>query len=105
MVKKNYHIIWDDVAKLELKEAYLNVKKNSASNAENLRKKIVLAVANLKFNPLIYELDRFRISNDGTYRAFEKDSHRVMYRIQADKVFILGVRNANRNPLSHYEKG
>ena len=102
MVKKQYRIVWDDVAKLELKEAYLQVKKTSPANALKVQERILQSVAELQFNPLIYEADRFKKDNPGTYRAFEKDSYRVMYSIQKEQIVITGVRHAHRDPVTHY---
>lgn len=39
-----------------------------------------------------------RIPNDENYRAFEKFSYRVSYKIDFDKIYVLRVRHTSRNP-------
>ena len=48
MVKGKYSIIWDDVAKTELREAYNYIKKNSTANALSVRNNILKSVRELE---------------------------------------------------------
>ena len=104
MVKKQYNVIWDDVAKLELKDAYLYIKESSPKNALTARKNILQTAKDLQYNPFIYEADRFRKGNDGSFRAFEKNNYRVMYKIKETQVIILGVSQSSKSPNTHYNQ-
>ncbi|MGB0948547.1 MAG: type II toxin-antitoxin system RelE/ParE family toxin [Marinirhabdus sp.] len=42
-----------------------------------------------------------KIGNDGSYRAFEKHSYRVSYRITENEIRILRLRHTSRNPLKN----
>jgi plasmid stabilization system protein ParE len=64
-------IVWRKLALQQLKEAYDYIKEDSLQSAENVRKEIFSATNNLKYNPKIDPLDKYRKNNDGTIRAFE----------------------------------
>ena len=104
MVNKQYNIIWDDIAKLELKNAYLFIKKDSPKNALLAIENILQSVKRLQRSPFIYEVDRFRKNNDGSFRAFERNSFRIMYKINDKQVIILGVSHASKNPSTFYSE-
>ncbi len=64
-------IVWRKLALQQLKEAYDYIKEDSLQSAENVRKEIFSATNNLKYNPKIDPLDKYRKNNDGTIRAFK----------------------------------
>ena len=64
-------IVWRKLALQQLKEAYDYIKEDSLQSAENVRKEIFSATNNLKYNPKIDPLDKYRKNCDGTIRAFK----------------------------------
>lgn len=66
-----------------------------------MRDKIFDLAENLKQNPEIYPLDKYRKNNDGTIRAFEVYSYRVAYQVTSSEIRILRVRHVKREPLEH----
>jgi len=49
-------------------------------------------------NPEMHPLDRYKIFNDGSYRAFEKHHYRIVYRFINNKIKVLTIRYTSRNP-------
>ncbi len=59
---------------------------------------LVSAVEILKNNWEIYEVDEMKIPIAENYRAFEKYSYRISYKIDSEKIYIIRVKHTNRNP-------
>jgi plasmid stabilization system protein ParE len=49
-------------------------------------------------NPGFYGLDRYKIDNDGSYRAFEKHHYRIIYRHKGKTIRVLRVRHTKMEP-------
>ncbi len=99
MVRKNARIVWDYEAKLQLKEAYIYIRRDSQKNAQKVRKDILDIVGALIMHPEKHPLDKFKLNNDGSYRAFEKHHYRVAYRVSHQEIKIISVRHTSMEPL------
>ena len=99
--KKQRRIIWDDEAKLYLKQAIQYIKQESPQGAETVKRAILEHVAVLKNDALIYESDRFKTNNDGSYRAVTVFSYRITYKITDSQILILRVRHTSQNPIKY----
>ncbi|MEN9548721.1 MAG: hypothetical protein RIR12_1312 [Bacteroidota bacterium] len=70
-----------------------------------MRKKVVndIVVSTEKAinNPTYYNLDKYKIDNDGSYRAFEKHHYRVVYRYQKNIIRVLRVRHTSMEPKKY----
>jgi plasmid stabilization system protein ParE len=71
MVKIKPKVVIDNLAKTQLKEAYTYIKLDSPKNAEKVRAKILAAIKELADHPEKYHKDKYRLNNDGYYRALE----------------------------------
>ncbi|MEC5164412.1 plasmid stabilization system protein ParE [Flavobacterium sp. PL11] len=81
MVNKRV-IIWDKKAVEHLKEAYNSFKTDDNSSlALKFKSTILKTKTDLLINPEIYEQDRFKYENNGSYKAFEKFHYQSVYRI------------------------
>lgn len=102
MVAKNkLPIIWDKVAKTQLKKAYNKILKDSYQGAVTVRDGILDAVDEIPEQPHRYPADKFKANNSGNYRAFELHSYRVAYKITDENIQILRVRHVKREPLEY----
>ncbi len=101
MVKKEIRIIIDDEAKDSLHKAYRYIKKDSFQNAEKVRNKILVAIKELGKNPERHGPDKYRIGNDGSYRAFEIYKYRITYHASGDEIRIIRIRHTKMNPLEY----
>lgn len=77
MIKRKIEI--EDTAKLELKQAYKYIRKDSLQNAEKVKEKILRNIKALALNPERYPKDKFCIKNNKNFRAFEIYKYGITY--------------------------
>lgn len=99
--KKAYTVIWSDMAKEQLHEAYTHIKKDSEQNAKMLRQKIIASTRILSIATEIYKTDELKIDNKGNFRAYVIYNYRITYKIESGRIEILRVRHISREPLEH----
>ena len=100
---KNYQVIWDKEAYHQLEVICGYLEKESATAPTIVKQAILSRTKQLSKAPLIYELDKLKVNNDGTYRALTVYSYRVSYRAVKSTltVKIFSVRHTSREPLEH----
>ncbi len=101
MVRKGIKVNFDDLAKLQLKKACDFIKKDSLKNADKVKKEILESVQSLAFQPEKYPPDKYKISNDGSYRAFELHHFRIVYKVLQAEIRIIIVRHTKMEPLEY----
>ena len=72
-------VIWSKSAKAELRKAFEHIALDSLQNAQMVKDTLIDLSIDLSDNPEKCPLDKFKINNDGTWRAFEKYHYRVSY--------------------------
>lgn len=101
MVTPEKTIVWDPEAIDQLREAYKYIQKRSTRNALKVLNDIEMAVSRLLVHPELYPPDKYKLDNDGTFRAFEKHGYRVAYRIAETGIEIVRIRHTAMEPLPH----
>lgn len=93
-------IIWTQTSQNQLEDIYFYLLEETKSFdiADKIIDALTSSVEILKNNWEIYETDDMRIPIDVNYRAFEKFSYRISYKIDLEKIFILRIRHTSRNP-------
>ena len=95
-------LVWDKIALDHLKEIYDVLKTgNNLDFAKEVKSVILKTTKELLENPFIYEQDRFKFDNDGSFRAFVKFKYRVAYKITETQIRILRVRHTSREPMEY----
>ena len=95
-------LVWDKVALNQLKEIYDNLKTgDNLVYAKEVKNSVLKTCKELLENPNLYEQDRFKSDNDGSFRAFEKFKYRVAYKITVKQIRILRVRHTSREPIEY----
>lgn len=99
VIKKYRSIHWYDEAKFYFKQAIQYFKQESPQGAVTVRKAILDHLAILKSDAGIYESDKFKIANDGSYRAVTVYNSRITYKVTFSKVLVLRIRHTSQNPI------
>ncbi len=99
MVKRK--VIWPLIPRQQLRNAYNYVKNDSLQNAEKIRKSIIASTKSLSNHPLKHPLDKLRIDNDGTFRAYELLHYRISYRVTDTEIIVVRVRHASMEPSEY----
>lgn len=101
MVKVTRFIKWDEDARVYFKAVIKYIKKESPQGAQKIRLEILNTIESLPINPFIFEEDRFKLNNDGSYRAFTVYHYRITYKVNKDFILILRIRHTSQEPLLH----
>jgi plasmid stabilization system protein ParE len=96
-----HKVRWDELARNQLKEAYAYIKRDSLSNAENVKIKILGMTKDIPVHPYKHPADKFKIDNDGNYRSFTVHRYRVSYKITASEIIIIRMRHTSMEPLEY----
>ncbi len=91
--------IWSTLAKKQLQAAFDYIKQDSFQNAEKVRDEIIDITIELISKPEMHPPDKYKLNNDGTYRAFELHRYRVSYRVSKNEIRIVRLRHTSRSPL------
>ncbi len=93
-------IIWTKTSQDQLEKIYFYLLEETKSFeiADKVLDALVSAVEILKYSWEIYETDEMRIPVNENYRAFERFSYRISYRIDSEIIYILRIRHTSRNP-------
>ena len=92
-------IKWNKTALKQFEKAIDFIEKESPLYAEKVKLKILLKIDSLPEHPEKYYPDKYKLENDGTYRAFEIYHYRISYRIKNNEIRILRIRHTRQSPL------
>jgi len=98
MVKK---VLWSFKAQMHLEKAYQYILLDSFQSAEKIKKEILSSTNKLTNHPEVYPLDKYKVNNDGTFRAFELYKFRIAYRVTEDEIIILRIRHTSMEPKGY----
>ena len=94
-------IKWNKSAVKQLLNIIQFIEENNQNYAEKIETEILKRIQKLPDSFLHQSIDRFKLSNDGTYRAFEYDRYRVSFRVKAAEIRILQIRHTRRLPKKY----
>ena len=97
----NRRIDWSRQALLQFNKAILHIAADSVQNAENVHADILEKIEGIVVSPERYPLDKYKLQNDGSYRAFELHRLRVAYYVGTEVIRILRVRHTSREPQGY----
>lgn len=95
------NIKWSKIAVRQFIEILEYLEENyQYSYSDRLEHDILTSIKFLQYNPKIYQLDRIKINNDGSFFSFNVDSYRISFRIIKDEIRILRIRHTSRKPFT-----
>ncbi|MBI2731698.1 MAG: type II toxin-antitoxin system RelE/ParE family toxin [Sphingobacteriales bacterium] len=94
-------IKWNKQAFSQLIKAIEYIQQDSPANADKVKNEILQNIKNLGLHTDKYPADKFKMDNDGSFRAFELYHYRISYRLFKNEVRIIRLRHTKRNPKSY----
>jgi plasmid stabilization system protein ParE len=94
-------VVWDKPAYASLQSAIKYIKEDSVANAERVRQEMLKVINELPDHPEKHPRDKFKKNNPGNYRAFEKYSFRIAYKITEREIIVLRIRHVKQEPLEY----
>lgn len=94
-------IRWNKKALRQFEKAIAYIEEDSSANADKFKVDILDRIGNLVKHPEKHSPDKFKVNNDGSFRAFELHSYRISYRVNANEIRIIRVRHVKMNPLNY----
>ena len=91
-------IKWNRRAVYQFDVFVRHIQRDSPGRATMVRKSVLMKINTLQRHPEMFPPDKFKISNDGNYRAFEICKCRVSYYVTPTQIRILRIRHTARNP-------
>ncbi|HRE50824.1 MAG TPA: type II toxin-antitoxin system RelE/ParE family toxin [Flavitalea sp.] len=101
MVERALKVIIDNEAKAQLRQAYNYISKESPQNAQKVKTKILSSIKELISNPKKHAADKYRLNNDGSFRAYELYKYRITYHVSDQQIRVIRVRHTKMNPLEY----
>ncbi|HMO63150.1 MAG TPA: type II toxin-antitoxin system RelE/ParE family toxin [Ferruginibacter sp.] len=99
MVKNQ--LVWTKRSLQHMRALYKYIGENSPQNALKVVNDIIAAMEKITANPEYYNPDKYKIDNDGSYRAFEKHRYRIVYRYQKNIIRVLRIRHTKMEPRNY----
>ena len=97
----NRTISWSKSAIKQFEAAIIYIAADSIQNAEKVFADILKQLGKAVHNPEFFPPDKYKKSNDGSYRAFEKHHYRIVYRFTDNIIRVLRVRHTSREPREY----
>lgn len=97
----NRTISWSKNALKQFEAAIDYISHDSLQNAEKVRLSIIKNVEKIPSHPELFPPDKFKLNNNGHFRAFELYRLRISYYYDAESIRILRVRHTSREPKIH----
>lgn len=91
-------IRWDKQAAIQLSKAMSFIRRDSFQNANKVKQEILEKVDELLQSPEKHQIDKYKINNNGNYRAFELHHYRVSYLIKQEEIIITRIRHTSMKP-------
>jgi len=91
-------ISWDKQATAQFRDALNFIRKDSFQNADKVKHQVFEKIDELLQFPEKCSLDKYKINNNGNYRAFELHRHRISYLIKKEEIIIICIRHSSMKP-------
>ena len=94
-------IKWNKLALQQFESAIEYIELDSPSNAERVKRSILSMIDELQHHPEMHAPDKYKLNNDGSFKAFEIYHYRISYRYKNGEVRIIRVRHTAMNPRQY----
>jgi plasmid stabilization system protein ParE len=94
-------IKWNRRAIHQLIKAIEYIEEDSLQNAEKVKSDILSEITTLATHPEKFPADKYKLNNDGSFKAFELYRYRISYRFYRNEIRIIRIRHTKRKPSSY----
>jgi plasmid stabilization system protein ParE len=94
-------IKWNSRALIQFDDLVKYIQEDSLIAAEKVKLGILIKIDSLLKHPEKYNPDKFKLNNDGSFRAFEIYHYRISYRFINNEIRIIRIRHTKMNPLKY----
>lgn len=94
-------IKWDKNAAIQFRKAIAYIREDSPQNADKVKHEILSKIEDLLPAPEKHTPDKYKISNNGNYRAFELHHYRVSYLVKDEEIIIARIRHTSMKPKNY----
>jgi plasmid stabilization system protein ParE len=91
-------IRWYEAPKKQFTTAIQYIMDDSVQNAVKIETRLFKKLEAVSKSPTMCPPDKYKINNDGSYRAFSLFHYRVSYRIKGNEIRILRFRHTSMKP-------
>ena len=96
------NIKWNKTAIKQLFEIIQFIEeKQFEEYAKKFETEILNKIRLLPKSYIYQAFDKYKINNDGTFRAFEYDRYRISFRVKNSEIRILHIRHTSRLPRTY----
>lgn len=89
MVDKGFIVVIENEAKAQLRQAYEYISKESPQNAQKVKSKILSSIKALTKHAHKHPADKYRLDNDGFFRAYELYKYRTTYHVSDSRIIVI----------------
>jgi len=94
-------IKWNKRALKQFDQAIEYIEEDSPRNADKVKKDILSRISKLANHPQSHHPDKYKLHNDGSFRAFEIHHYRISYRYIRKEIRVIRIRHTKMNPLEY----
>jgi plasmid stabilization system protein ParE len=94
-------INWDKQSVKYFREAIRYIQKDSPQNADKIKNEILKRISELAETPEICTSDKYKLNNNGQYKAFELYHFRISYLVKDNEIIIARMRSTHQKPLDY----
>ena len=87
---------WSEPARKQYLAVIEYILSDSVQNAESFEAKLFSKLRQVSEFPIASPLDKYKVNNDGRFRAFILFDYRVSYEVQLNAIKILRFRHMKR---------
>ncbi len=92
------NVRWYVSARKQFLSALEYIRTDSVQNAEKFNNRLFLKLEAVSKNPESCAPEKFKVANDGSYRAFILYKYRVTYRVKENEIRIVRFRHSSMKP-------
>lgn len=94
-------IKWNKKAVMQFDDLVKYIEQDSPVAAQKVKREILLKIDSLLRHPEKFNPDKFKLNNDGTFRAFEMYGYRISYRCILNDIRLIRIRQTKMNPAKY----